>query len=198
MTQQPGDDQFGSQQFDNGRSGQPGQGAPEPTGDAWSVPPAQSSPAPYGQPSPAPYGQPSPAQYGEAPGQAPNQGWQPVAQKSEGANFFRALFDFKFEHFVTVKFSSVLYIVAIAVAALIWLGEIISSIFFGVIFGVASSGFLGDPTFNPVPLIFAILFGWIPAVISLIFMRVGLEFSVAVVRTALNTREIADASAPKA
>ena len=40
----------------------------------------------------------------------------------------------------------------------------------------------------------AILFGWIPSVISLIAMRLGLEFAVATVRTAQNTGRIAQAA----
>ncbi|MGO3507037.1 MAG: DUF4282 domain-containing protein [Brachybacterium tyrofermentans] len=42
------------------------------------------------------------------------------------------------------------------------------------------------------PLILAIVFGWIPSVIALIAMRLGLEFSVATVRTAQNTKKIAE------
>src|SRR5690625_7750313 len=91
--------------------------------------------------------------------------------------------DFKFDHFITVKFSTFLYIVAFVVALLLWLGEILFAILFGVMLGSAAEGFYGEPSFNPVLLVLAILFGWIPSVISLIAMRLGLEFSVATVRT---------------
>src|SRR5699024_1016757 len=63
---------------------------------------------------------------------------------------------------------------------------------FGVMLGSAAEGFYGEPSFNPVLLVLAILFGWIPSVISLIAMRLGLEFSVATVRTAQNTKRIAE------
>jgi len=111
----------------------------------------------------------------------------------DGANFFKAMLDFSFTHFITVKFSSFLYVVSFLVAALMWLGTILSAIMFGVIWGSMTSYF-GDPSFNPVPLILAILFGWIPSVIALIAMRLGLEFAVATVRTAQNTTRIAEAA----
>lgn len=116
----------------------------------------------------------------------------PAAQKSDEANFFKAMVDFKFDHFITVKFSTFLYIVAFVVALLLWLGEILVAILFGVMLGSAAEGFYGEPSFNPVLLVLAILFGWIPSVISLIAMRLGLEFSVATVRTAQNTKRIAE------
>jgi hypothetical protein len=47
--------------------------------------------------------------------------------------------------------------------------------------------FYSDSSFTPWPLIIAVLLGWIPSIIAIILMRLGLEFSVAVVRTAQNT-----------
>ncbi|MEE1649987.1 DUF4282 domain-containing protein [Brachybacterium sp. J144] len=78
-------------------------------------------------------------------------------------------------------------------AALVWLGQILSGIMFGSLLG-SFSGFYGEPSFNAVPLILSILFGWIPAVIALIAMRLGLEFAVATVRTAQHTKRIAEAT----
>lgn len=99
--------------------------------------------------------------------------------------------DFRFEHFITVKFSTFLYVVAFIVAALLWLGQILFGIMLGATIGSVNSLF-EEPSFNAVSLVLAILFGWIPSVIALIAMRLGLEFSVATVRTAQNTRRIAD------
>ena len=112
-------------------------------------------------------------------------------QGRQEAGFFRALFDFTFTHFITVKFSSFLYVIAIIVALLMWLLQIISGITVGAAWGSMNS-YYGEGGFNAVPLILAILFGWIPSVIALLVFRLGLEFSVATVRTAQNTTEIAE------
>lgn len=171
-----------------------GQGpAPEPTSSGYG---AQD---PYGQQSAPSASQPDAAQgpaWGSAqtPSAAPHGGATQAGSSSGGeAGFFKALFDFRFEHFITVKFSSFLYIIAFVVAALMWLSNIVSGIMFGFAWGSMNSYF-GEPSFSPVPLILSILFGWIPSVIALIAMRLGLEFAVATVRTAQNTGRIAEAS----
>lgn len=108
--------------------------------------------------------------------------------------FFRALFDFRFRHFITIKFAGVIYIIAIIVAALQWILWIVC----GFLMGAAGSGSsydygydsllaLGGGDFNPVFGILAIVLGWIPAAIQIIVCRVVLEFLVAGVRTAQNT-----------
>lgn len=156
--------------------------------DAWGAQSAPSAPHPGTQeqawgsaqsPAAAPY----PATGGGASGDG----------RFGEAGFFKALFDFKFEHFITVKFSSFLYVIAFVVAALMWLTNIVSGIMFGFAWGSMNSYF-GEPSFSPVPLILSILFGWIPSVIALIAMRLGLEFAVATVRTAQNTGRIAESS----
>ncbi|WP_062948183.1 DUF4282 domain-containing protein [Brachybacterium sp. sponge] len=156
--------------------------------DAWGAQSAPSAPQPPAQdqawgsaqsPAAAPY----PATGGGASGDG----------RFGEAGFFKALFDFKFEHFITVKFSSFLYVIAFVVAALMWLMSIINGIFLGIAWGSMNS-FYGEGGFNAFPLILSILFGWIPSVIALIAMRLGLEFAVATVRTAQNTGRIAEAS----
>lgn len=156
--------------------------------DAWGAQSALSAPQPGAQeqawgsaqsPAAAPY----PANSGGASGDG----------RFGEAGFFKALFDFRFEHFITVKFSSFLYVIAFVVAALMWLSNIVSGIVFGFAWGSMNSYF-GEPSFSPVPLILSILFGWIPSVIALIAMRLGLEFAVATVRTAQNTGRIAESS----
>lgn len=156
--------------------------------DAWGAQSASSAPQPPAQdqawgsaqsPAAAPY----PATGGGASGDG----------RFGEAGFFKALFDFKFEHFITVKFSSFLYVIAFVVAALMWLMSIVNGIFLGLAWGSMNS-FYGEGGFNAFPLIVSILFGWIPSVIALIAMRLGLEFAVATVRTAQNTGRIAESS----
>lgn len=114
----------------------------------------------------------------------------PVPSRPREAGFFRAIFDFSFEHFITVKFSSFLYVLAFIIAALYWVVQVITGVLMG--FALGADVWTGEQGFNAVPLILAILFGWIPSVVLLIAMRLGLEFVVATVRTAQNTRRIAD------
>lgn len=156
--------------------------------DAWGAQSAPSAPHPAAQeqawgsaqsPAAAPY----PATGGGTSGDG----------RFGEAGFFKALFDFKFEHFITVKFSSFLYVIAFVVAALMWLMSIVNGIFLGLAWGSMNS-FYGEGGFNAFPLILSILFGWIPSVIALIAMRLGLEFAVATVRTAQNTGRIAESS----
>ena len=155
---------------------------------------------PYnGNQSPAPIPSSPDSAYGSDPayGTDPAYGSQsaagsPAAAGHHEAGFFRAMFDFSFTHFITVRFSSFIYVLAFVVAALYWVVQVITGILMGVALG--ADVWTGEQGFNAVPLIFAILFGWIPSVILLIAMRLGLEFAVATVRTAQNTKRIADAT----
>lgn len=194
---------------------QHGQGsAPEPTSSGYGAQDPTPSAGGTGQGA-DPYDAPSSDPYGQQPAAAPGQqAWgsaqspaaapHPVGAGPSGggasgdgrfgeAGFFKALFDFRLEHFITVKFSSFLYVIAFVVAALMWLSNIVSGIVFGFVWGSMNSYF-GEPSFSPVPLILSILFGWIPSVIALIAMRLGLEFAVATERTAQNTGRIAESS----
>jgi hypothetical protein len=154
--------------------------------------PGQQSGTGFGGPaSPSPaYGS---AQASGAPWQAAPSGGGPTGSgptgaggaASPGGGFFRAMFDFRFEHFITIGFSSFLYVIAWIVAALTWLWYIVSAIALG--FAIPGADYYSDSTFTPWPLILAVLLGWIPSVIAIILMRLGLEFAVAVVRTAQNT-----------
>ena len=160
--------------------------------DAWGAQSAPSAPQPGAQQQAWGSAQ-SPAAAPHPVGAGPSGGGASGDGRFGEAGFFKALFDFRFEHFITVKFSSFLYIIAFVVAALMWLSNIVSGIMFGFAWGSMNSYF-GEPSFSPVPLILSILFGWIPSVIALIAMRLGLEFAVATVRTAQNTGRIAEAS----
>lgn len=123
---------------------------------------------PYGQ------GQQAPSPYaGSAAHHQPDQ--QPGVTPSPGG-FFRALFDMSFSRYVTVSFARVIYVVAVVCAALFWLLMVIR-------------GFASDEP--GIGAAFLIL-GWIPALVWLIFVRVGIEFAVAMVKTADNTSTLAN------
>ena len=92
---------------------------------------------------------------------------------------------------MSLTFAKVLFIIAIVVAALWWLFTIIAGFGMGSIgdslspYGSSSDGtvFLG---------IMAILFGWILPALFLVGVRVGLEFTVATIKTAQNTSILAE------
>lgn len=99
--------------------------------------------------------------------------------------FFGALFDFSFRHFVTIRFVQVFYIIGIAWALLNYLSGFIT-------FGLLGAGIDPWGDYSAWPIILYILFGWIVPVITVLALRVGLEFVVATIRTSQNTSEIAD------
>lgn len=154
--------------------------------------PEDNSGAPqYQSPQPAPangpvtgqsaynQGQQNNTGYGYTPQQ--NQGYgQPGGAPARGSNgaepsFFKALFDFSFRHFVTVRFAGVLFGVGLAAIVLGWL------IFSLVAF--TDSAAAGVLTF---------LFGAVFAFVYIILFRVTIEFYVAMVRTAQNTSIMVD------
>ncbi|PMC74889.1 DUF4282 domain-containing protein [Brachybacterium sp. UMB0905] len=162
-------------------------------GAAQSAPSAPSAPA---QPAVGSTSQPAP---GAASGTTADTGTAaagsatgtPSSTNTDGdPNMIQALFDFKFKHFVSLKYASVLYIVAIIVALLIWAAQVVGSLMFGAMLGALNSSWYGEPSFNAIPLLIALLLGWIPSVVALIGMRLAIEFSVASARTAQNTTAI--------
>lgn len=105
----------------------------------------------YDNPPPPPqepYGQPAPA--------APSPG---------GKGFFGALFDFRFEHFITPIIVKVVYVLALAALLLGWL------LFLAAGFSQSATGGLVVLLLGPVALI-----------LYLAFIRMTLEFYLAVVR----------------
>ncbi|MFT8396505.1 DUF4282 domain-containing protein, partial [Propionibacterium sp.] len=135
-------------------------------------------------PNQPPYGsqQPNQPPYGS---QQPNQPQQPAsaAPLSEHKGFFKALFDLSFSHFIAIRFASVIFVIAIIVAALEWL-------FWIILAGVSSQSGSSGALF----IILVILFGWIPALVQIIFTRVLLEFLISSIRTAQNTSELVKSS----
>ncbi|WP_147919663.1 DUF4282 domain-containing protein [Ruania zhangjianzhongii] len=86
------------------------------------------------------------------------------------------MFDFSFRHFITISFAKVIFVVAIVIACL----EYLFLLFYG--FRMGGRGILMG--------VVMLLFGWIPPAILLIIVRLGLEFSVANIRTAQNTSQM--------
>lgn len=137
------------------------------------------------QPPQPPYGdQPQQPPHGEQPPYGGHQQGAPTgypAPQGRGgpdtAGFFKALFDFSFKSFITIKFAGFIFaigLVVIGVGTLI--GLIVS---FVTMTESVGGGFL------------MLLMVIIIAPIYLILLRVGLEFYVAMVRTAQNTSQVA-------
>lgn len=105
----------------------------------------------------------------------PSNSWQSQTQ-DEGRSFFNALFDFKFETFVSLKFIRILYIILIAVIVI-----------FSVIFLIAALA-TGDVG----PIIGAIVFVPLLALFYVVITRVYLEVIAVLFRIAENTSRMAD------
>ena len=105
------------------------------------------------------YGTPPPNQ----PPTGPTGGAAP--QGASGKGFFGALFDFKFEHFITPMIVKFVYVLALVALVIAWL-------FFLV------TGFAQDVTLGVITL----LLGPILLVLYLAFIRMTLEFYLAIVR----------------
>lgn len=163
MTQQPGQPGDPDKPQEGQPQGQPPQPPHQPQGGQQPYPTQPGQPGQPGQ-QPHPYQQ-QPPHYPQ-PGQQPPQG----QAATEAKGFLGALFDFSFDSFVTIKFIKFIYILSIAFLVLLWL-------FYVVV------GFVWDPGAGAA----ALLLGWIPVILYVIWIRVVLEFLVSTVRTAQNT-----------
>jgi Domain of unknown function (DUF4282) len=102
----------------------------------------------YGTPPPSePFGQPTP----------------PTAASGKG--FFGALFDFKFEHFITPMIVKLVYVLALVALVIGWLAWLVI-------------GFAQDATYG----VAVLILGPILLVLYLAFIRMTLEFYLAIVR----------------
>ncbi|MCI4010619.1 DUF4282 domain-containing protein [Brevibacterium sp. ZH18] len=147
----------------------------------------------YGQPAAynqqGHYGQPGQQGHYGQPGQHAG---APQPGTHQGSGFFKSLFDFRFDNFIAIRWAGFIYIIVIVVAGLSWLATIVASIAAGAAAGAANSYMVGGPSFSPWPLILAIIFGWIVPALWVIFVRLALELIVSSVKTAENTKRIAD------
>lgn len=138
-------------------------------------------PDPYGgppqgqQPPPPPPQQPAagpPNPYGTPPPAAP----EPPADRGDGGGgVFKALFDFSFTNYATPSIVRIIYVLAIVFGTLAWL--------------VAAVTMLASGR-GTVMLVLVIALGWIPLLLWISILRVGLELALASVRTAENTRRL--------
>ena len=86
------------------------------------------------------------------------------ARQTKG--FFGALFDFRFEHFITPIIVKVVYVLALVALVITWLV-------------LTAAGFLGD---SPASGVAFLLLGAIGVILYLAFIRMTLEFYLAIVR----------------
>lgn len=145
----------------------------------------------YSQPGAYQQGYAQPGAYGQ-PGYAQPGYGQPPQSPSGEKGFFKSLFDFRFDSFIAVKWAGFIYIIAMIVAALSYLGTIVAGISAGVAASSAMSYYGGEPSFNVLPLILSIVFGWIIPALWVIGVRLVLELIVSNIKTAENTKKIAD------
>ncbi|MFS0143859.1 DUF4282 domain-containing protein [Corynebacterium striatum] len=178
--------QFQSQQNQPGQpqqgfGGFPQQGQPQPGQ------PGQQAFGGYPQQNHGGFNQPAQQGFGPYP-----QGLQQAQPQRD--NFFKSLFDFKFSSFITVKFASVIYIIAMIVGVLWWLGGLLFAVMGGSIGGLAGS--LSGSSFGggmAVMMIFGhLIFGSLGLVLYLIQVRLVLEFFVANIQTTENTKKLVE------
>ena len=108
---------------------------------------------------------------------------------AESKNFLQALFDFSFSSFITIKFAKVIHLVNIVLALLGYV--------FWVFIWLFLASDVGDSEVGAMATFFAIialLFGWIPALLQIVGVRLALEMNIALVRTAQNTSALREAT----
>lgn len=139
----------------------------------------ESSVTPLGDPQPSPRGVGYTAQVPP-----------PTPRNAAGdSNPITSLLDFSFNRYATPGLVKIVYILAIVVAVLLWIGGGIGTIVTGTGMNELSDG-LGTPMV--VLGVLQLVLGWIPAVLVIALTRIMLEFSAATVRTSTAVREIAD------
>ena len=183
---------YGSSPYGSAPQATPGN-APQGSAQTNQVPQQQYASAPA-QPA---TGQPYPtATYNT--GGVPTQNVQPTGQVPTQAprgnaftRFFKALFDLKFETFVTINFASVLYTLSIITAVGTWLLWIVITALASAATSSLSYALSGSSD-GLLSLMFlpTIFLGWIPALAQIILSRIALEFMVANIRTAQNTTDM--------
>lgn len=181
-----------------------GYGAPEsrpypayPTAPAWQQQPGQAA-GPWYQSQATGQPEPQPAWAHQQGGwQSPGQGWQqpgaalpPTWTGQHGRppagrpGFLRALFDLSFRHSVTVGFAKVIYVLAIVVAVGAWVIALFTSL-----------SAMNDPWVGAAAgwgVVGTLVLGLPLVLLWIVLVRVGLEVTVATVRTADNTARLVE------
>ena len=159
-----------------GAPAQPPYGAPAEPPSTGSPYAASSPQAPSGAPDPYAAQQP----YPPVPPYAASPYGQPPAAPRQDANPLAALFDFGFTKFATPGIVKIVYLLSMVVAGLGWLTAVMS--------GFSVGRYAGGTTMG----IVALLFGWIPALLFVAYMRFIREAIVAVIRIHDRVNEIAE------
>lgn len=129
----------------------------------------------FAQPTPpvyAPLGSPTPAVAG-----TPKHG------------FINALFDFSFSRYVTIEFAKLIYMILLVLIGIFWV------IGLGM---VTVGGFQSGVGDGFLALVLYLVGGTIGAFIATVFTRIGLEFYVALVKTAQNTSRLVEQNEARA
>lgn len=162
----------------------------------YASPASQPSPAPVYPPTGAYPGQPHPAQPGQQlpPGYqayGPMVGNDAQVQRREGLG---ALFDFSFRKYATPAAIKIIYILAIAVFALGYVGSIIGAFSLGsVIDGLMSLGRSSGSGGGGASLglgVVTLLFGWVPAAFGIVVSRMCCELVLSNIRLAEDVESI--------
>jgi hypothetical protein len=103
------------------------------------------------------------SEYGTPPPSEPF--GQPTPPTASGKGFFGALFDFRFEHFITPMIVKFVYVLALVALVIAWLAFLVT--------GFADSTTTG---------VLALVVGPIVVLLYLAFIRMTLEFYLAIVR----------------
>lgn len=177
----------------------------------YAQPPTQPATQPQQQPQSSPYAPPMAGQSWGQPPAAPPSGsafsWQPQlpqqtqpkrTKRTADANPLRAAFDFGFRSYATPGIAKIVYIVAIALGVVWWIGGSIYWFRVGAEinhFTSSISGPFGGGTSNAgsaftVIGILSLVLGWIPVLLGIFLVRVFLEAAIAMTRAADDARNI--------
>jgi hypothetical protein len=191
---QPG--QWGSSTPDWGQQHSTTQPVGQPPGssaESWHQPdPSQGwqhAPASAPQPQPGGFFGQSPGGYGGPHGQPPPpQQPSPGIRRIADANPFRAAFDFGFNSYATPGLVKIIYVLATILAVIWWIGGTIMTFITGAAITSLGNPYGGGGAGGIVLGVFALLLGWIPALLWLLLVRIVLEASTALVRLADDMR----------
>lgn len=134
----------------------------------------------YGQ---GQFAQPTPPVY--APLGSPT----PAVADTPKHGFINALFDFSFSRYVTIEFAKLIYMILLVLIGIFWV------IGLGM---VTVGGFQSGVGDGFLALVLYLVGGTIGAFIATVFTRIGLEFYVALVKTAQNTSRLVEQNEARA
>ncbi|SDS81195.1 protein of unknown function [Microlunatus soli] len=109
----------------------------------------------------------------------------------------KAAFDFSFASYATPGLVKIIYILAVIIAAIGWIGSTISYFVLAATTHTAVSRLGGPPQTDTSVAMFIspvllLLFGWVPGLLWVLVVRVVLEAALALVRAAEDVRAMRD------